>query len=64
MQLYDHNFLFLDNDKTGKKFTEMALQLDKEKFIDERKLYHKHDDLNDWLMHFGSPEKHRLMHKL
>lgn len=64
MQDHKHTHLYLDNDKTGTKFTEMAIAKDKEKFIDERKLYHNYDDLNDWLMNFGRTEKHRIMHKL
>jgi hypothetical protein len=63
MQTHHRVHLYLDNDKTGQKFTDMALRRDKEKFIDERKLYQKYDDLNDWLMHFGNPPRHRLMHK-
>ncbi len=64
MQNHSRAHLYLDNDKTGQKFTDMAISLNKEKFIDERKLYHKYDDLNDWLMNFGRLEKQRLMHKL
>ena len=63
MQNHNEVHLYLDNDKTGNKFTEMAVALDKQKFIDERNLYHKYDDLNDWLMNFGKPEKHRFMLK-
>lgn len=64
MQSYERNFLFLDNDKTGEKFTKLALSLNKEKFIDERKLYSNYNDLNDWLINLGRTEKHRLLHKL
>jgi hypothetical protein len=60
MQQHHRIHLYLDNDKTGQKFTDMALQQSKEKFIDERKLYQHYDDLNDWVMHIGSTEKHRL----
>lgn len=63
MQLYDRNYLFLDNDKTGEKFTQLALETDNEKFVDERKLYQKYDDLNDWLINIGNPPRHRLMIK-
>jgi hypothetical protein len=42
--------LYLDNDKTGQKCTLQALALDKEKFTDERGLYQKYGDLNDWLV--------------
>jgi len=64
MQSHDHAHLYLDNDKTGQKFTAQALELDKNKFIDERSLYHKYDDLNDWLINFGRAHKQSLMHKL
>ena len=63
MQSHKNVHLYLDNDKTGQKFTAQALQLDKEKFIDERSLYQKYDDLNDWLINFGRAQKHSLMHK-
>lgn len=63
MQEHQHNYLFLDNDNTGNKFTEMALRIDKTRFIDERKLYKNYGDLNDWLMNFGRTEKQRLMLK-
>jgi len=56
--------LFLDNDKTGNKFTQLAQSLDKEKFSDERKLYQKYDDLNDWLMNMGKSQKQQLRTKL
>lgn len=63
MQQHHRVHLYLDNDKTGQKFTDMALQQDKEKFIDERKMYQQYGDLNDWVMHMGKAEKHRLIHK-
>ena len=61
-KMQDHQcvHLFLDNDKTGQKFTEQALDLDKEKFRDERHLYHRYDDLNDWLVHIGQSQKHQI----
>ncbi|QEC69368.1 DNA primase [Panacibacter ginsenosidivorans] len=63
MQTHDRVHLYLDNDKTGQKCTEKVLQLDKEKFIDERKPYHQYGDLNDWLMSITKSQRHRLMHK-
>lgn len=53
MQTYLSVHLYLDNDPTGDKFTNLALSLDKQKFIDERSLYKNHKDLNDWHRHFG-----------
>ena len=49
--------LFLDNDHTGQKFTERALNLDDEKFKDQRKLYQNYDDLNDWLVNMGKSQR-------
>ena len=63
MQTHARVHLYLDNDKTGQKCTEKVLQLDKEKFIDERKMYRQYGDLNDWLRNNRNPPRHRLMHK-
>ena len=60
MQEHQQVHLFLDNDKTGQKFTQKALDLDKEKFRDERQLYKRYDDLNHWLMHIGQSQKQQL----
>lgn len=60
MQEHQRVHLFLDNDKTGQKFIQQALDLDKEKFRDERHLYHKYDDLNDWLIYIGQSQKQQL----
>ena len=64
MQSHKAVHLYLDNDKTGEKFTRHAISLDKEKFKDERQLYQKYSDLNDWLMNFGRQEKNRLYQRL
>jgi DNA primase len=64
MQSHEHASLYLDNDKTGNKFTEMAIKLDKQKFSDERLLYRNHNDLNDWQMHIGQQPKQRLRQQL
>jgi hypothetical protein len=63
MQGYRHVHLYLDTDPTGEKYTGQALALDKDKFMDERSLYHGHKDLNDWLMHFGQHQRHRLQQR-
>ena len=60
MQEHQGVRLFLDNDKTGNKFTELAQSIDKEKFGDERKLYQKYNDLNDWLINMGKSQKQLL----
>ena len=60
MQEHQRVHLFLDNDKTGQKYTEQALTLSKEKFQDERRLYQGYDDLNHWLMHIGQSQKQQL----
>jgi hypothetical protein len=49
--------LFLDNDKTGNKFTQLAQSIDKEKFRDERGLYQGYNDLNDWVINMGKSQK-------
>ncbi len=64
MQPHKAVHLYLDHDKTGEKFTRHAISLDKEKFKDERQLYQKYSDLNDWLMNFGRQEKNRLYQRL
>jgi hypothetical protein len=64
MQEHKAVHLYLDNDKTGQKFTQQALDLDKRKFIDERNLYQNYDDLNDMLIHIGQSHKQRLNQKL
>ena len=64
MQEHQRVRLFLDNDKTGNKYTEQAQSIDKEKFQDERRLYQKYDDLNDWLINIGKAQKQHLWHKL
>lgn len=63
MQAHEHAHLYLDNDATGQKFTKMALQLNKEKFRDERQLYQKYDDLNHWLTEFGMSHKQQIRQK-
>jgi hypothetical protein len=63
MQEHDQVHLYLDNDKTGQKCTQKALGLDKEKFSDQRGLYQKYSDLNDWLVHTGQSQRQRLQQK-
>jgi hypothetical protein len=64
MQQHNKVHLYLDNDKTGQKFTQQALDLDKKKFCDERGFYDKYDDLNDMLIHIGQSNKQRLSQRL
>ena len=63
MQAHAQVHLYLDNDKTGQKCTQQALNLDREKFKDERQLYQKYDDLNDWLVHIGKSQKQQIRQK-
>jgi DNA primase len=63
MQEYRRVHLYLDNDKTGQKCTQQALALDKEKFTDERGLYQKYGDLNDWLVHTQQTQRQRLQQR-
>jgi hypothetical protein len=55
--------LYLDTDQTGEKYSLKALALDKDKFTDERRLYREYKDLNDWWMHSGQHQRHRLQQK-
>ena len=64
MQTHQHVYLFLDNDKTGDKNTQKALNLDKTKFTDERSLYKQYNDLNEWLTKIGDPLKHHIRQKI
>jgi hypothetical protein len=64
MRLHEHVHLYLDADKTGQNCTQRALSLDREKFIDERALYQKYGDLNDWLIHMGLRPRQRIHQKL
>lgn len=57
MQEHRRVHLLLDTDKTGEKYTQQALALDKDKFSDERGLYRQYKDLNDWLMHPGGRQR-------
>ncbi|TAN00422.1 MAG: DNA primase [Chitinophagaceae bacterium] len=52
--------LYLDNDKTGQKFTLMAQKTDALKFHDMRRLYQSYKDLNEWHVNFGNGGKHKL----
>lgn len=54
MQAYDRVYLYLDNDKTGTKYTNLALATYPDRFSDERHLYAGYKDLNDWHQHFGT----------
>jgi len=63
MQEHRQVRLFLDNDKTGNKYTQLAQSINKEKFLDERHLYFKYDDLNDWLINIGKSQKLHLRQK-
>jgi hypothetical protein len=60
MRTYDQVHLYLDNDKTGQKYTQQALVLDQEKFTDERRLYQGYKDLNEWIIHIGQSQKQQL----
>ncbi|HRN47509.1 MAG TPA: toprim domain-containing protein [Niabella sp.] len=64
-RMHEHRrvHLYLDNDATGQKFTKTAIQMDKEKFIDERHLYQNYDDLNHWLSEIGLSHKQQIRQK-
>ncbi len=60
MQRHEQVYLWLDNDRTGEKFTIRALEVDAEKFRDQRQLYQHHNDLNDWLVKKDLVQRVRL----
>jgi len=60
MQAHKSVHLYLDNDKTGQKFTLMAQSVDKQKYIDERQLYRGYNDLNEWLQRISLSQKQQL----
>jgi hypothetical protein len=64
MQEHNRVHLYLDNDKTGEKFTTQAIELNNAKFIDERGFYKNYSDLNDMLVNLGQSQKQGLNHKL
>ena len=53
MSQHDKVHLFLDNDKTGQKYSLQAVSRDPQKFIDESQLYAGYSDLNDWHLNIG-----------
>lgn len=62
MEPYPRKHLFLDNDKTGDKYTEIGLAM-KAGYIDHRSLYKGYNDLNEWVCNFGKasiPSLHDL----
>lgn len=63
MQEHQKVFLYLDNDNTGDKYTNLALTTEKNKFYDERHLYKGYNDLNDWQINIGQTQKTRLIQK-
>lgn len=59
MDQYNNIHLFLDRDKTGQKFTEMALSWSR-KYRDESSLYKGYNDLNEWMQQIGKSMKKGL----
>ena len=61
MEKHEAIHLYLDNDLTGKRCTELALKRSA-KFKDESKLYKGYKDINDWMVNFGKQKevKHSL----
>ncbi len=57
MQTYERVHLYLDNDKTGIKYTTLALEKSPQQFVDERNLYTGYKDLNDWHRYIGTATK-------
>jgi hypothetical protein len=57
MQGHGYVSLFLDNDNTGSRCVLEALALDIKQFSDERKLYERYQDLNEWVIHSAHTKK-------
>jgi DNA primase len=56
MERHKRVHLFLDQDKTGKKFTETAMSWS-QKYVDESHLYKGYKDLNEWMQQIGKSMK-------
>lgn len=54
--------LYLDRDTTGQNCSRYALSISSQ-YKDESSLYQNHKDFNDWVMHFGKPERKYLRQK-
>lgn len=54
MQEYRQAHLYMDNDKTGTKYTKLALAKSPGQFVDARTLYAGYKDLSDWHQHIGT----------
>lgn len=63
MEQYEKVNLYLDNDKTGQNCTRKAIDLNPQKFKDQRTLYQNYNDLNDWLINFGRTHKQQQQQK-
>lgn len=63
MQSHQKVLLYLDNDNTGDKCTRLALNMDANKFSDQRHLYKGFNDLNDWQMKMVQQHRNRITHK-
>lgn len=59
MERYDAVHLFLDRDKAGQKFRQMALSWNR-KFRDESALYKGYNDFNEWMQQIGKSIKKGL----
>jgi len=63
MEKHDAIHLYLDNDLTGKRWTDLALKRSL-KFKDESSLYKGYKDINDWMVNFGKQKEVRhSMHR-
>jgi hypothetical protein len=56
MERHKRVHLFLDQDKTGKKFTGTAMSWS-QKYVDESHLYKGYKDLNEWMQQIGKSVK-------
>lgn len=63
MMLHGRVHLYLDMDKTGQSCTQKAINLDRQKFVDERHIYKNHGDLNDILVHKNMVQKQRFQQR-
>jgi hypothetical protein len=56
MEKHETIQLYLDNDLTGKRWTDLALKRSP-KFKDESALYKGYKDINDWMVNFGKQKE-------
>lgn len=59
LETYKSVDLYLDHNSTGRKVTEYALSLDKNRYLDKSALYKNYEDFNSLLCQFGKSQNRR-----